>query len=234
MRSAARSSSSTARMRAACAPTSGSSSSRMVTWVNPMPGMPGSGRAVSSKRVAAHAARRTRTARAGARRPPTRPTRLRRSRARTWRARRGVRSARRRSSVEQGIDDGTVDRAAVGDHRRGARCTAWRARGTRAGGSRRSPRTRRRPRRRAGRRAHPAGGVEPDERLVDEEHGERPHEREHDRGLLAQAAAEAGGQVVGAGGEVEDVEQLVADFGRAGPPCRRDTYSMCSFTVRSS
>ena len=41
-------------VRAACAPTSASSSSRMVTCVNPMPGIPGSGRAVSSNRVAAH------------------------------------------------------------------------------------------------------------------------------------------------------------------------------------
>ena len=58
---------------------------------------------------------------------------------------------------------------------------------------------------------------------------------EHDGGLLAQATAEAGGQVVGALGEVQEREQLVggrrADrAGRAG----RATYSMCSLTLRSS
>ena len=41
------------------------------------------------------------------------------------------------------------------------------------------------------------GGVEADERLVDEQHIERPDQRERDRRLLSQAAAEAGGEVVG-------------------------------------
>ena len=59
-----------------------------------------------------------------------------------------------------------------------------------------------------------AGRVQADERLVDEEHGERPDQREHDRGLLAEAAAEARRQVVGPGVEVQEREQLV---GRVGP-----------------
>ena len=54
-----------------------------------------------------------------------------------------------------------------------------------------------------------AGGVEADEGLVDEQQLEGPHEAEGDRRALAEAAAEPGGQVVGAVAEPDPVEELV-------------------------
>ena len=62
-----------------------------------------------------------------------------------------------------------------------------------------------------------AGSVEADERLVDEQQLERPHEGEGDRRLLAQAAAERDRQVVGAVGEPERLEQV----GGVAAPSRR-------------
>ena len=53
-----------------------------------------------------------------------------------------------------------------------------------------------------------AGGVETDERLVDEQHLEGADERERDGCLLAQTAAEAGGQVVRAVVEAERSEEI--------------------------
>ena len=54
-----------------------------------------------------------------------------------------------------------------------------------------------------------ARGVEADEGLVDEQQLEGPDQAERDRRALAEAAAEAGRQVVGAVAEAEPVEQLV-------------------------
>ena len=60
-----------------------------------------------------------------------------------------------------------------------------------------------------------AGRVEPHERLVDEQQLERAHEGERDRGLLAQAAAEGGGQVVQAIGEPDSGGELLTPTDRA-------------------
>ena len=80
-----------------------------------------------------------------------------------------------------------------------------------------------------------AGGVEADERLVDEQQLEGADEAERDRGLLAQAAAEPGRQVVGAVAELDPLDQLV-ELVRTWPPRRggRPTYARCSRTERSS
>jgi len=51
----------------------------------------------------------------------------------------------------------------------------------------------------------PARGVEADERLVDEQQGERTGQAEQQRCLLAQAAAEPAGQVVEPVAEAESL-----------------------------
>ena len=65
------------------------------------------------------------------------------------------------------------------------------------------------PRRAASSKRRLAGRVEADERLVDEQQLEGADERERDRGLLAQAAAERAGQVVDALGQADPRDELV-------------------------
>ena len=77
-----------------------------------------------------------------------------------------------------------------------------------------------------------AGGVETDERLVDEQHRERPDEPEHERRLLAQAAAEAAraGRRRGASSSSSSSSSS-ARSGQSSTPWSRPMYSMCSLTL---
>ena len=102
------------------------------------------------------------------------------------------------------------------------------------GGDHEGRRRRRGPRRAAPSSAARPGGVEADERLVDQQQRERPHQADGEPRLLAQAAAEAGGQVVDPVGEPEAADELVDVGVGTAAPCMAVTYSRCSRTERSS